>query len=76
MGIQVYLRGGDTIKNLVASKDQETITQKSEVIYRYKCERLEGGMQYIGESESLHRPLSKDLGKILGSLPPFLTMSA
>ena len=50
-GIQVYLRGGKTIKNLlVAPKDREHITQKSGIIYRYRCNRVEGDEEYIGES--------------------------
>ena len=50
-GIQVYFRGGKTIKNLlVAPKDREHITQKSGIIYRYKCDRVECDEKYIGES--------------------------
>ena len=50
-GIQVYFRGGKTIKNLlVAPKDKEHITQKSGIIYRYKCDRVECDEEYIGES--------------------------
>ena len=44
-GIQVYFRGGKTIKDiLVAPKDKDHITKKTGIIYRYKCE------EYIGES--------------------------
>ena len=50
-GIQVYFRGGKTIKNLlVAPKDREHFTQKSGIIYRYKCDRVECDEEYIGES--------------------------
>ena len=50
-GIQVYFRGGKTIKNLLVSpKDREHITQKSGIIYRYKCDRVECDEEYIGES--------------------------
>ena len=50
MGIQVYFKGGNTIKNfLVAPKVKENITQKSGVIYRYECERLECDENYIEE---------------------------
>ena len=50
-GIQVYFRGGKTIKNLlVAPKDREHITQKSGIMYRYKCDRVECDEEYIGES--------------------------
>ena len=50
-GIQVYFRGGKTIRNLlVAPKDKEHITQKSCIIYRFKCDRVECDEEYIGES--------------------------
>ena len=50
-GIQVYFRGGKTIKNLlVAPKDRDHITHKSGIIYRYKCDRVECDEEYIGES--------------------------
>ena len=49
-GVQVYFKGGKTIQNLLmAPKDQDTI-QKSGVIYRYKCDRVECDEEYIGES--------------------------
>ena len=41
----------NTIRNLlVAPKDKDNITQKGEVIYRYKCDRLECDEDNIGES--------------------------
>ena len=41
-GVQVYFKGGNTIKNLLmAQKDQDTIHKKSGGIYRYKCDRVE-----------------------------------
>ena len=51
-GIQVYIRGGKTIKDdlLVAPKDRDHITKKSGIIYRYKCDRVECDEDYIGES--------------------------
>ena len=50
-GIQVYFRGGKTIRNLlVAPKDKEHIIQKSGIIYRFKCDRVEYDEEYIGES--------------------------
>ena len=50
-GIQVYFKGGMTIKDLlVAPKDKEHVTKRSGIIYRYKCERLECNEEYIGES--------------------------
>ena len=34
----------------MAPKDKEHITQKSGIIYRFKCDRLECNEEYIGES--------------------------
>ena len=50
-GVQVHLKGGCTIKNLLmAPKDKDTIWKKSGVIYRYKCNRVDCEEEYIGES--------------------------
>ena len=50
-GIQVYCKGGHTIKNfLMAPKDIDHILNKSGVIYRYKCHRVECDEEYTGES--------------------------
>ena len=50
-GVQVYFRGGVTIKSLLmAPKDQDPMLKKSSVIYRYKCDRVECDEEYIGES--------------------------
>ena len=50
MGIQVYFKGGNTIRNLlVALRKNDNITQKSGVIYRYKCDKLEYDKEYIGD---------------------------
>ena len=50
-GVQVYFKGGNTIKNLlVAPKDQDPIQKKSGVIYRYKCDEVDCDEEYIGES--------------------------
>ena len=50
-GVQVYFKGGNTIKNLpVAPSDQDPILKKSGVIYRYKCDRVDCDEEYIGES--------------------------
>ena len=39
-GVQVYFKGGTTIKNLLmAPKDTDPIQKKSGVIYRYQCDR-------------------------------------
>ena len=50
-GVQVYFKGGTTIKNLLmAPKDQDPIQKRSGVIYRYKSDRVECDKEYIGES--------------------------
>ena len=48
--VQVYFKGGNTIRTfLVAPKDKYPMLKKSEVIYRYKCDRVECDEGYIGE---------------------------
>ena len=50
-GVQVYFKGGQTIKNLLmVPKDKDPITKKSGVIYRYKCDENGCDEEYIGES--------------------------
>ena len=50
-GVQVYFKGGHTIKSLLMNpKDQDPILKKSGVIYRYKCGRVDCDEEYIGES--------------------------
>ena len=50
-GVQVYFKGGKTIKNLLmAPKDQDPMKNRSGVIYRCKCNRVECDDEYIGES--------------------------
>ena len=50
-GVQVYFKGGNTIKSLlIAPKDKDPLMKKSGVIYRYKCDRVECDEEYIGES--------------------------
>ena len=47
----MHFRGGRTIKNLlVKPKDRDTIWQKSGVIHRNKCGRVNCEEEYIGES--------------------------
>ena len=49
--MQVYFKGGKTIKNfLVAPKHKDHITKTSGVIHRYKCDRVECDEEYIEES--------------------------
>ena len=50
-GVEVYFRGGSTIRDLlVHPKDKDTILKKSGVIYKYSCGRVDCGGEYIGES--------------------------
>ena len=50
-GVQVYFKGGHTIRSLLMNpKDQDPILKKSGVIYRYKCGRVDCNEEYIGES--------------------------
>ena len=50
-GIQVHFKGGQTIKDLLmAPKDKDPITNKTGVIYRYKCSEDGCEEEYIGES--------------------------
>ena len=49
--IEVYFKGGTTIKNLLMSpKDKDPIQKQSRVIYRYQCDRVDCDEEYIGES--------------------------
>ena len=50
-GVQVYCKGGNTIKNLLmAPKDRDPIQKQSGVIYRYHCDRVDCDEEYIEES--------------------------
>ena len=50
-GVQVYFKGGNTIKGLLmAPKDKDPMMKKNGVIYRYKCDSVECDEEYIGES--------------------------
>ena len=47
-GVQVYFKGGTTIKNLLMSpKDKDPIQKQSGVIYRYQCDRVDCDEIYI-----------------------------
>ena len=51
MAYKCTLEKAKTIKDLlVAPKVKDSITKKSGIIYRYKCDRLECDEEYIGES--------------------------
>ena len=50
-GVQVYFKGGVTIKSLLmAHKDHDPMLKRSGVIYKYTCDRVECDKEYIGES--------------------------
>ena len=50
-GVEMYFRGANTIRDLlVHPKDRDIILQKSGVIYRYKCGRVDCEEEYIWES--------------------------
>ena len=50
-GIDMHLKGNNTIRQLlVHPKDTDDILKKSGVIYRYRCDRVDCGEEYIGES--------------------------
>ena len=53
-GVQVYCKGGTTIKNLLmASKDRDPIQKQSGVLYRYQCDRVDCDDEYIGETSRI-----------------------
>ena len=50
-GIQVHFKSGKTLKNeLMTPRDKDHMTNKSGIIYRFKCDRLECDEEYIGET--------------------------
>ena len=50
-GVQVHFKGGQTIKDLLMTpRDKDPITNKSGVIYRFKCSEDGCEEKYIGES--------------------------
>ena len=47
----MFFKGSNTIKNLlVHPKDRDTVPQKSGMIYRFRCCRVDYDEEYIGES--------------------------
>ena len=53
-GVQVYYKGGNTIKGLLmAPKDKDHITNKSSIIYRFKCHRVDCDDEYMGGHQEL-----------------------
>ena len=68
-GVQVYFRGGTTIKNLLmAPKDLDPMMKKSGVIYSYKCGRVECDEEYIGESSRTFEERFKEHQKALSPI--------
>ena len=59
-GVQVYFKGGTTIKNLMAPKGQDPTQKRSGVIYTYKCDSLECDEEYIVESPRTFRERFKE----------------
>ena len=50
--VQVHFKGGNTIKSLLMTpKDKDPITKKSDIIYRYNCNRVDCDDEYIGKSQ-------------------------
>ena len=50
-GVQVRYKGGNTIKGfLMTPKDKDHITMKRDIIYRFKCQRVDCDDEYIGVS--------------------------
>ena len=65
-GVQVYFKGGNTIKNLlVAPKEKDPILKKIGVIYRYKCNRVDCDDEFIGESSRVFGGRFKEPQKAL-----------
>ena len=48
--IEMYFKGGNTIKEILVHPKDKDILQKSGVIYRYKCGRVDCEEEYKGES--------------------------
>ena len=79
-GVQVYCKGGNTIKNLLmAPKDKDPIMRKNGVIYRYRCNRVDCDEEYIGESSRVFGDRFKEHQKapspILTILPSLVMTS-
>ena len=70
--LEVYFKGGNTIKNLLmAPKDQDTIQKKSGVIYSYKCDRVNYNEENIGESS---RTFGERFKEHLKAPSPYMTI--
>ena len=72
-GVQAHFKGGQTIKDLLmAPKDKDPITNKSGVIYRFKCSEDGCEEKYIGESARNFAERFKEHQK---SPLPFMTIA-
>ena len=70
-GVQVYFKGGNTIKNfLMAPKDQDAIQKKVESFTGTNVTGVECDEEYIGESSRTFWRGSKNISR---HLPPFMT---
>ena len=50
-GVQAYFKGGNALKNqLMFPKDKDEMKKQSNIIYWYRCGRMECNDDYIGES--------------------------
>ena len=73
-GVQVYFKGGNTIKNLlVAPKRSRSYPEEGGVIYRYKCDRVECDEEYIGESSKAFGERFEEHQKAPSPIYDFLT---
>ena len=60
-GVQVYFKGGNTIKNFqVTPKDQDPIQRKTGITYRYKSDMVEYDEEYFGKSSRTFGESFKD----------------
>ena len=49
-GVEMHFKGNYTINDLLMHpKDKDNILQKSEVVYRFRCARVDCDEEYIGE---------------------------
>ena len=68
-GVEMHFKGGSTIKDLlVHPKDKDNILQKSGVIYRYRCGRVDCE-EYIRESG---RTFGERFRECMGAPSPIL----
>ena len=79
-GVQVYFKGGTTIKNLLmAPKDQDPMKKRSGVTYRYKCNRVEcNDNTLVNHPEHLERGsrnISRPPPQYLTIIKPLVTKS-